>query len=495
MGHHVSDPDTETHPFFRKTATFLALAGLLLSTASCAGRRYSPDLAQLYDRSAQSAGPDRNPIIVIPGALGTRLIEAGSDRVVWGAFGHGYASPRKADGRRLFALPMEEGTPLSELRDSVVTDGVLDRIQIRYGGLPIQMRAYFFILGALGAGGYRDEQLGLEGAIDYGDDHYTCFQFDYDWRRDNVENAARLHEFILKKRAYVQEAYRRDFGIEDREVQFDIVAHSMGALLTRYFLRYGKTDLPQDGSLPPLTWEGAALVQRVILVAPPNAGSLLMLQQLVEGRDFGPILPRYPATLLGTFPSTYQMLPRSRHGVLVDASDPMRPMDDIMDPELWVRMGWGLASAEQDDILAALLPEVSDPAHRRRIALEHLRKSLARGRQFAAALDRPAAPPEGLYLALMAGDSVPTPSRIAVHADGKLQIIAEGPGDGTILRSSALMDERLGGEWTRTLSSPIAWDHVTFLFSKHMDITKDRAFVDNVLYTLLEDPRSPGRKN
>ena len=165
-----------------------------MSTASCATRRYSPDLAQIYDRSAQSHGPDRNPIIVIPGALGTRLKEAGSDQVVWGAFGGGYASPRTPEGRRLFALPMEEGTPLRELRDSVVTDGVLDRIQIRYGGLPIQLRAYFFILAALGAGGYRDEQLGLEGAIDYGDHHYTCFQFDYDWRRDNVENAARLHE-------------------------------------------------------------------------------------------------------------------------------------------------------------------------------------------------------------------------------------------------------------------------------------------------------------
>jgi len=30
---------------------------------------------------------------------------------------------------------------------------------------------------------------------------------------------------------------------------------------------------------------------------------------------------------------------------------------------------------------------------------------------------------------------------------------------------------------------------VTFLFSKHMDITRDPAFADNVLYMLLEDPR------
>ena len=121
--------------------------------------------------------------------------------------------------------------------------------------------------------------------------------------------------------------------------------------------------------------------------------------------------------------------------------------------------------------------------------MDHLRKSLARGRQFAAALDRPARQPDGLYLALLAGDSIPTPARIAVGADGRLEIIAEAPGDGTILRSSALMDERLGGEWTRTLSSPIAWDQVTFLFSRHMDLTRNPAVVDNVLYMLLEDPR------
>ena len=41
------------------------------------------------------------------------------------------------------------------------------------------------LLGVLGVGGYRDMDLGLAGAIDYGTDHFTCFQFDYDWRRDN----------------------------------------------------------------------------------------------------------------------------------------------------------------------------------------------------------------------------------------------------------------------------------------------------------------------
>ena len=40
-------------------------------------------------------------------------------------------------------------------------------------------------------------------------------------------------------------------------------------------------------------------------------------------------------------------------------------------------------------------------AGRRRVALEHLRKSLARAQQFAAAMDTPARPPEGLSLQLV----------------------------------------------------------------------------------------------
>jgi hypothetical protein len=83
------------------------------------------------------------------------------------------------------------------------------------------------ILAALGAGGYQDESLGLAGAVDYGSDHYTCFQFDYDWRRDNVENARRFARFVEEKRAYVQAENRRRFG-DAGELRFDVVAHSMG---------------------------------------------------------------------------------------------------------------------------------------------------------------------------------------------------------------------------------------------------------------------------
>ena len=81
-------------------------------------------------------------------------------------------------------------------------------MHIQLGIVALDIQAYAGILATLGAGGYRDQSLGLGGAVDYGNDHFTCFQFDYDWRRDNVENARRLRDFIDEKRKYVQAQYK-----------------------------------------------------------------------------------------------------------------------------------------------------------------------------------------------------------------------------------------------------------------------------------------------
>ena len=93
---------------------------------------------------------------------------------------------------------MKEGVPIDELTDSVRSDGALDRVKIKLFGLPLQLNAYINILSTLGAGGYLDQSLASNklNEIDYGDEHFTCFQFDYDWRLDNVENARRLKKFI-----------------------------------------------------------------------------------------------------------------------------------------------------------------------------------------------------------------------------------------------------------------------------------------------------------
>ena len=474
----------------RLRAAVAMVGAAALAMSGCSVHFAPPDLAGVYNEVAQLNDLERNPVIVIPGILGSRLRDTESGTLVWGAFAGSAASPGNPEGLRLVALPMAENAALSQLTDDVVPEGALDQIQISLLGMRIELNAYFNILQTLGAGGYRDEQL-ASGGVDYGDAHFTCFQFAYDWRRDIVESARKLHDYILDRRRYVNDEVRQRFGVEEHEFKFDIVAHSMGGLVLRYYLRYGAADLPADGSLPELTWAGAREVNRAILIGTPSAGSASAVVQLVEGASFAPFLSRYPPALLGTMPSVYQLLPRPRHGAVVDATDPRQPVGDLLDPTMWREAGLGLAAADQADVLKELLPGVPDPETRLRIALDHQAKSLARARQFMAAMDRPARPPPGLSIQLIAGDAVETPAVVALdRREGLIEVIEKAPGDGTVLRSSALLDERVGQDVKGRLDTPITWDRVTFLFEDHLGLTADPTFADNILFELLERPRA-----
>ncbi len=449
----------------------------------------SPNLGNIYNGLAQQEDPYRNPIVVIPGILGSKLVEEGTEATIWGTFGLGQVDPNSPEGARLVALPMAKGRKLHELKDNVKPNGALDSVVINVLGFPVQWNAYFNILSTLGVGGYRDQDIGESGRVDYGDRHFTCFQFDYDWRRDIVESAKTLDRFIKTKRAYVQQEIEKRFGVENYDVKFDLVAHSMGGLVARYYLRYGAADLPENGDLPELTWEGARYVNHLVMIGTPNAGSVDALKNLVHGIRPGFFLPHYSATLQGTMPSVYQLLPRSRHHPLLDPTG--QPVNDILDPSLWEQWQWGLANPAEAEQLQHLLPAIDAPEQRRAIALDHQRKLLRRAKQFAAAMDRPATPPASLKLLLVAGDAEETDAVMQVDQEGELETVATAPGDGIVLRSSALLDERTTRKLETRLQSPIAWNQVLFLFEDHLGITEDPTFVDNLLYFLLESPREP----
>lgn len=462
-----------------------ALIGCVVALlAGCASKPPSPDFGAIYDTAAAGIGASRTPVVVIPGILGSKLVDGQTGKKVWGSFTFGAADADTPEGARMLALPMRPGAPLRELRDEVWATDVLDVVVADvaiFRGLEIG--AYIDIMKTLAAGRYRDQSLGESGAVDYGGAHYTCFQLPYDWRRSVSEAAAALDGIIEDAKLTA----RHELGLaDDAPIKVDVVAHSMGGMVLRYYLRYGNQPLPADGSPPELTWAGATSVRRAVLVGTPSGGSVLSLEQLIKGMNLNPIFPNYRPVVLGTMPAVFELLPRARAGAVVDArtGEPI----DVFDIETWKRYNWGLADPKSDRYLAWLMPDIDTPEARREAALDHLQKILTQTKQLHRAIDRPASPPDGLEIFLFAGDARPTPSQISVDARGKIKISQTSAGDNTVTRTSALMDERTPDDWTPGLRSPIEWGRVQFLFSDHLGLTKDPAFVDSLLYLLLEDP-------
>jgi pimeloyl-ACP methyl ester carboxylesterase len=121
------------------------------------------------------------------------------------------------------------------------------------------------------------------------------YVFAYDWRQDNVTTAKRLDALI--------EQIRRDY--DDPALKVNLIAHSMGGLITRYYLRYGTVDaLEGDGDFP-INMSGTEKVGTAVLLGTPNLGSVSSLQSMLLGHKVG--LRRIEPEVLATMPSIYEL--------------------------------------------------------------------------------------------------------------------------------------------------------------------------------------------
>jgi pimeloyl-ACP methyl ester carboxylesterase len=445
---------------------------------ACGPSQKSPNLGGIYNAAAKQEHLGGNPIIVIPGILGSRLVDD-QGRVVWGQIGGSAVDPSSADGRRLLALPI---SATDWPRDNIKADGALEQLKLSIG-FDFQFTAYAGMLQAFGVGGYLDSAKIDLSSVDYGPGHYNCFQFGYDWRRSCAENAAELGRFIEDKRRYVQSERIKQHG-RSGEVKFDIIAHSMGGLVARYYLMYGKQPLRHEATMP-VTWAGAQHVDKLIMVGTPNDGSINVVQQLSSGYRIAPFLPKMDAAVVATMPSLYELLPHPQaHAVIDEHSRPIA----LETLSAWETLRWGLADPDQDEVLQDLLPDLSSASERRAAALAHLSKLLRNAQAFHRAMEAPCNPPPGVEIHAFAGDAVATGSRAQINSKGKPEIIDWIPGDGSVTRRSMLLDRRTAAEAGERLKSPIRWTDTRFVFSDHIGMTRDPAFVDNVLHILLERP-------
>ena len=472
----------------------LTLHIFILSGCTTLQKQPSVNLNRIYGKAASSHRKEINPVIVIPGILGSKIVDDVSGKSIWGNFTKNFLSTKKNSHLSRIALPIH-GTGQQA---AASPDGALSSLRFRTLGLSIQQKAYSQILNTLGAGGYLDSNK-KKNDIDWGKDHFTCFQFSYDWRKSNAENAQALHEFILDKKKAIRKNSIKLYGEDRPNIKFNIVAHSMGGLIARYYLRYGKQPLPKNNELPSLNWAGAKNVDQLILVGTPNSGSIKAFNELLEGKAFvsgwksqllSVTIPTFPRSVIGTYPSVYELLPRTRHQAVLNASNNKNL--DIYNPELWKQQKWGITNPSERKRIQYLLPQIASQQQRDDIVYNHLKHNLKNAKQFHRALDRPATPPKGLSISLIAGDAISTSRQVKINLQNNKWTDSDySPGDGTVIRSSALADERIGKINNKEIQvqSPIHYNSVLFLPKGHLDLTKGSTFSNNLLYNLLEKPQ------
>lgn len=430
-----------------------------------------PDLKRLFAESKMVN--DQPPVIFIHGVLGSKLRDKQSGEEVW------FSSPIK--------LVFDEFKHLAYDIDPDTLEVADDRYEpYELAGDIIGKDFYGNIVKTLNKfGGY---ELAIPGtAVDPSRKNYYIYI--YDWRQDNVVNAAKLADLV--------DQIRIDYNQPDLKV--DIVAHSMGGLIARYFMRYGRTDVIDDNDFP-VNLYGAERVRRVILLGTPNLGSVKMLNAFIDGIGLG--FQKIGAETLATMPSLYQLLPHPLNDWLITANgDTLKR--DLFDVEIWRRFQWSIFAPDT----RARIREgfTNDAAADEYLAVleRYFEKRLERARRFVWSLTVPLPEPHPT-LVVFGGDCHLTPARILVEevegssvirmkpneierpvAGIDYQALLLEPGDTAVTKASLLGRNVLDPSVPRHEYSFFPLDHAILLCEKHNALTGNVSFQDNLLNALL----------
>lgn len=429
-----------------------------------------PDLRWLYHEAVEKGQPP--PVIIIPGIMGSRLIHEKTGEEVW----PGSWLKLVFSQHQSLALSINDQTLAAETDDLTAGD-LFDGAAGRdfYGRILRTLEQ---------AAGYRKGTAGK--AISHNQAHY--YVMTYDWRQDNLHAVRQLDRLITQ--------IRQDYNNPDLKV--DIIAHSMGGLITRYFLRYGTQDVMNDNQFP-VTGYGAQRVRRVALLGTPNLGSVTAIRSFIEGRRIG--LRKIPAHVMMTMPAIYQLFPHALTSWLITSEG--KPLKrDQFDSEIWQRFQVGPWNPE---VLNAW-QQSSHPLGTAQpdLLYRYFHHHLERVRRFTWSLTVNAEPVQGVEIRQFGGDCHPTPARILVEEikgeshlrlwpsdihnkqpDLDYQELMLEPGDGAVTKSSLLSRNVLnpGVQRHRFINFPAR--QAFFLCENHENLSTNIHFQDNLLHFLL----------
>lgn len=461
------------------------------------GARRTPNLERIF--APARARKDKLPVIVIPGILGSQLMNRRTREVVWPS-----AFRSSTDGLSLPTTP-----DLASNRDELVAERIVETAKL--ARLAPDIYVYYELLNALRRfGNYRDGDWDNPPADG---DRDTFYVFPYDWRRDNVESAQLLFRRV--------EELKRKLGRPD--LRFNIVAHSMGGLVARYAAMYGDADLPEGDAPPQPTWAGARHINKIFMFGTPNEGTMEAFATLLEGYSINEGLRRRVRLFnklsredAVTIPSIFQLLPHREAVRLLDQN--LQPLEvDFYDPGAWRKYQWSpINNVEFRERYARgrVRDEESAP-HRATLAEldAYFAVVLRRARRFHAALDAHAPETTPVALYVFGGDCEETLNSPVILRDEKrgrwltltgpreLRDAATGrkikrrevtramyePGDGRVTRRSLLGERPDAPRRSPFFNTPLPIAYGVFACDFHSDLQSNKTLQDNALTLLINE--------
>jgi pimeloyl-ACP methyl ester carboxylesterase len=489
------------HPsslFTRRRVALLLLAALTSSLLSgCIAARRTPNLERIFADARGRAG--KRPIIIIPGLLGSELVNYETGEVVWPS-----AFRSSDDGLSLPVSPDLAGN-----RDNLVARKIVNTIKL--ARLVPEIFIYRDLLDTLNKyGGYTEGDWNNPKADG---DHDTFYVFPYDWRRDNVETA---RDFLQRVETLKRKLNRPD-------LRFNIVADSMGGLVARYAAMYGEAELPPEGTTPAPTWAGAVHINKIIMFGTPNEGSANAFATTLEGYSITeglrrriPLFNKLSREDVFTCPSIFQVMPHNNSVRFLDEN--LQPLAvDLYDPSTWKRYGWS-AVADPDYRERFVAGRIrGDNAPISRGSLENLdayfAAALLRAKHFHEALDVTTEGDAPVPLFAFGGDCEETLLAPIILRDEKTnswvtltsprayrtstgrRISREeatramyAPGDGRVTRRSLLAEDLASKRRRSTIFDtglPIVY--ATFACDLHGDLQHNKTLQDNALTALVSE--------
>ena len=419
--------------------------------------RSPPSGAQTADRSPA-------PLIIIPGLLGSRLANRKTGVEAW----PGTTKQLMTSSYLELALRIDPVT-LEPLDDGLVASRVFESAvgQDFYGRM---------IDTLLENGRYKRSFPGVPAVPG----EARLYTLAYDWRQDNVRSARALDALI--------EQIRRDY--DDPGLRVDVIAHSMGGLILRYYERYGTADV-LDGNAFHITGAGLPKLRRIVMLGVPNQGSVTALHSFLTG--YRVWLSRLPTTGIATMPSMYQLLPHPQVSWI--ATTRGKPLSfDPFDINVWKNFEWSVFNRKVRRRIAAQ-PDIWPDQD---VFERYFRKHLERGRRFVWSLIAPPGDVRLIEPLAFGSDCLPTLGHIVVEKqDGRAvarlrpeqianpvpgidydQLMYE-PGDGSVTVASLIGLQGLDPLLSESNSHEIG--RAFFVCEVHESVTSNESVLDSVL--------------